>query len=171
MLPLYAARIEDLGQGDFVKVDCAACHHVALLAPEFLLRLGLSPQTKVLDLKGRVRCRGCGKRAGGGFDQVGAGEQVSRPLLPAPSSHRDDADRSGHVDRLYTVVEDDAEAGSALGLRPGPGAERSTKRRLPNFTGRSVRLPATTGYAPKGTFVLRTMNDSLAPGLRRSWIR
>ena len=33
MLPLYAARIEDLGQGDFVKVDCAACHHVALLTP------------------------------------------------------------------------------------------------------------------------------------------
>jgi hypothetical protein len=62
MLPLYAARIEDLGQGDFVKVDRAACHHVAVLAPEFLLRLGLSPQTKVLDLKERVRCRGCGKR-------------------------------------------------------------------------------------------------------------
>jgi hypothetical protein len=62
MLPLYAARIEDLGQGDFVKVDCAACHHVALLAPEFLLRLGLSPQTKVLDLKERVRRRGCRKR-------------------------------------------------------------------------------------------------------------
>jgi hypothetical protein len=62
MLPFYAARIEDLGPGDFVKVDCAACHHVALLAPEFLLRLGLSPQTKVLDLKERVRCRGCGKR-------------------------------------------------------------------------------------------------------------
>jgi hypothetical protein len=62
MLPLYAARIEDLGQGDFVKVDCAACHHVALLTPEFLRGLGLSPQTKVLDLKERVRCRGCGKR-------------------------------------------------------------------------------------------------------------
>jgi len=62
MLPLYAARIEDLGRGDFVKVDCAACHHVALLAPEFLLRLPLNPQTKVLDLKERVRCRGCGKR-------------------------------------------------------------------------------------------------------------
>jgi len=62
MLPLYAARIEDLGQSDFVKVDCAACHHVALLAPEFLLRLALDPRTKVLDLKGRVRCRGCGKR-------------------------------------------------------------------------------------------------------------
>jgi hypothetical protein len=25
MMPLYAARIEDLGPGDFVKVDCAAC--------------------------------------------------------------------------------------------------------------------------------------------------
>ena len=62
MMPLYAARIEDLGLGDFVKVDCAACQHVALFAPEFLLRLGLSPQAKVLDLKERVRCRGCGKR-------------------------------------------------------------------------------------------------------------
>jgi ribosomal protein S27E len=62
MLPLYAARIEDLGPGDFVKVDCAACHHVAVLEPEFLLRLGLNPQTKVLDLKERVRCRGCGKK-------------------------------------------------------------------------------------------------------------
>jgi hypothetical protein len=62
MLPLYAARIEDLVPGDLVKVDCAACHHVALLAPEFLLRRGLSPQTKVLDLKDRLRCRGCGRK-------------------------------------------------------------------------------------------------------------
>jgi hypothetical protein len=41
MLPLHLARIEDLGHGDFVKVDCAACHHVALLTPVFLLKLGL----------------------------------------------------------------------------------------------------------------------------------
>jgi hypothetical protein len=33
LLPLYATRIEDLGQRDFVKVECAACHHVALLPP------------------------------------------------------------------------------------------------------------------------------------------
>src|SRR5260370_27954323 len=33
----------------------------------------------------------------------------------------------------------------------GRGAEPSTKRRLRNFQGRSVRLPATTGYAPKRT--------------------
>jgi hypothetical protein len=62
MQPLYLTRIEDLGRGDLVKVDCAAGHHVALLTPEFLLRLGLSPQAKVLDLKTRVRCRGCGAR-------------------------------------------------------------------------------------------------------------
>ena len=55
MLPLYAARIEDLGQGDFVKVDCAACDHVALLAPEALLRVGLSAGAKVVDLKLRLR--------------------------------------------------------------------------------------------------------------------
>ena len=29
MQPLYLARIEDLRRGDLVKVDCAACHHVA----------------------------------------------------------------------------------------------------------------------------------------------
>ena len=62
MQPLYLARIEDLTRGDVVKVDCTACHHVALLTPDFLLRLGLSRQTKVLDLKARVRCRGCGAR-------------------------------------------------------------------------------------------------------------
>jgi len=43
MQPLYLARIEDLGRDDLVQVDCAACHHVALLTPEFLLRLGLKP--------------------------------------------------------------------------------------------------------------------------------
>jgi ribosomal protein S27E len=62
MLPLYAARISDLASGDFVKVDCAACQHIAVLTPEALLRVGLSPAAKVLDLKGRLRCRGCGRK-------------------------------------------------------------------------------------------------------------
>ena len=52
MLPRYAVRIEDLGRGDLVKVNCAACQHVALLTPDALLRLGKSPPFKVLDLKG-----------------------------------------------------------------------------------------------------------------------
>jgi len=44
------------------RVDCAACNHVALLTPRALLKLGLSHAAKVLDLKSRVRCRGCGAR-------------------------------------------------------------------------------------------------------------
>jgi hypothetical protein len=31
----YLARIEDLGSGDFLKIDCAACSHKALFAPPF----------------------------------------------------------------------------------------------------------------------------------------
>jgi len=58
MVPLYAARIEDLGSGDLVKVDCAGCSHTALLTPVFLARLGLERAFRVLDLKDRVRCRG-----------------------------------------------------------------------------------------------------------------
>jgi hypothetical protein len=37
MLPLYTTRIEDLGQGDFVKVDWPPAFNVALLTPEALL--------------------------------------------------------------------------------------------------------------------------------------
>ena len=74
MVPLYLARIEDLGCGDLIQVDCAACHHIALLTPEFLLRLGLGPQAKVLDLKARVRCSGCGARG-----QVVVSVRWSRP--------------------------------------------------------------------------------------------
>jgi len=71
MLPLYAARIEDLGQGDFVKVDCAACHHVALLTPEALLRVGLSRAAKVLDLKGRSSAADAGGKGGPSFRSNG----------------------------------------------------------------------------------------------------
>ena len=49
------ARIEDLGQDDFVKNDCAACRHIALLTPQVLLRARVSPVVKVLDLKERLR--------------------------------------------------------------------------------------------------------------------
>jgi hypothetical protein len=149
MLPPYAARIEDLGQGDFVRIDCAACHHVALLTPEALLRVGLSPAAKILDLERRLRCRGCGRkgravvsiewRGGAGKPASSAGPRQAietTPIVPATSS--------GSTPSEMTTPR----RGCALGLRPGPGAECSTKRRLPNFTGRSVRLPATTGYAP-----------------------
>jgi hypothetical protein len=60
-----AARIEDLGPRDFVKADCAACSHTALLSTAFLSRLG------VLDLKDRMRCRGCGARGSEWFRSSG----------------------------------------------------------------------------------------------------
>jgi hypothetical protein len=74
MQPLYLARIEDLGRGDLVKVDCAACHHVALLTAEFLLRLGLSPRTKVLDLAMRFGAADAEREVGRSF-RSGGGRQ------------------------------------------------------------------------------------------------
>jgi hypothetical protein len=65
MQPLYAARIQDLGPGDFVKVECIACGHVELLAPDKLRAKGLPlpPYTPVLDLEMRLRCRECDARS------------------------------------------------------------------------------------------------------------
>src|SRR5215472_6149823 len=45
-------------RGNPLNHFCAACHHVTLLTPEALQRLGLDPGARVLDLKGRLRCRG-----------------------------------------------------------------------------------------------------------------
>jgi hypothetical protein len=57
MKPLYAARIEDLGPGDFVKVECIACGHAELLASDQLRIKGqaLPAYTPVLDLELRLR--------------------------------------------------------------------------------------------------------------------
>jgi hypothetical protein len=83
MMPLYAARIEDLGQGDFVKVDCAACHHVALLVPEFLVRLGARPSDPGARPQRAGAVPGMRKeRASRGFDQVAGPGRVAcnRPV-------------------------------------------------------------------------------------------
>jgi hypothetical protein len=59
MRPLYDARIEDLGDCDFLRVECVACGHDELI-PRIGLVVGLRlPATmKVLDLQSRFRCRG-----------------------------------------------------------------------------------------------------------------
>jgi len=36
MMPLHAARIEDLSPGDLVVIECAACDHVAVLTADHL---------------------------------------------------------------------------------------------------------------------------------------
>ena len=60
MVPLYAARVQDLGPDDVAVFQCGACGHTAELPPSALLRgLGLKPTDKVLDLERRLRCRLC----------------------------------------------------------------------------------------------------------------
>jgi hypothetical protein len=66
--------------GRTLKVYCAACHHVALLTPEALLRAGLSPAAKVLDLKARLRCRGCGRKGERSFRSSGGSGARKRAL-------------------------------------------------------------------------------------------
>ncbi len=69
MVPLDAARIEDLGLGDCVKVECAACGHDVLITRSALLQgLRLQPTDLVLDLEWRPRMRRA--REGGRVDQV-----------------------------------------------------------------------------------------------------
>ncbi len=60
MVPLYTARVKDLGTNDYVVIKCGACGHTAEIPPSGLLRgLGLKPTEKVLDLERRFRCRLC----------------------------------------------------------------------------------------------------------------
>jgi hypothetical protein len=65
MVPLYAARIEDLGPVDFMVVECHSCNNVGLLSARFLLSLGLPPYTSIKSLQRYTRCRGCGVRGKG----------------------------------------------------------------------------------------------------------
>src|SRR3954467_12872247 len=60
MVPLYAARVQDLGPEDVAVFKCGACGHTAELPPSALLcELGLQPTEKVLDLERRLRCWLC----------------------------------------------------------------------------------------------------------------
>jgi len=56
MAPLYAARVSDLGPGDFAQLECV-CEHAMLLTPQMLATAGARPDQKVLDLQSRMRCR------------------------------------------------------------------------------------------------------------------
>jgi hypothetical protein len=65
MVPLYAARIEDLGPVDFMVVECHSRNNVGLLSARFLLSLGFPPYTMLKSLQRHTRCRGCGVRGKG----------------------------------------------------------------------------------------------------------
>ncbi len=56
-------RIEDLGPGNFVKVECGGCKHETLIPASALLQgLRRQPTMRVLDLQPRLRCRECDAR-------------------------------------------------------------------------------------------------------------
>ena len=50
MVPLYAARVEDLGLGDFLKVECGACGHDELIP-------AIAPLVKGSDYRSHFRAR------------------------------------------------------------------------------------------------------------------
>ena len=81
-----------------MKVDCADCHHVALLTPEALLRAGLIPATKVLDLKAASGAAGAGGRGERWFRSIGGVRAPNPPLeaqIQAVSAARRGGRRSG----------------------------------------------------------------------------
>src|SRR5262249_46655908 len=60
MRPLYDARIEDLGEVDFLRVDCIVCGHDEMISRVGLVvRLRLPASMPVRDLQSRFRCRKC----------------------------------------------------------------------------------------------------------------
>ena len=91
MLPLYARRIEDLGPDDFVKVDCAVCHHIALLPAEALLRAGGNRQHWPVQIVGIEpdRCRKKTTAKTGAAPRARGAEGAEKGSTPDESSFQE----------------------------------------------------------------------------------
>jgi hypothetical protein len=61
VVPFYAARVSDLGPGDFVQVQCA-CGHTERLTAAMLITAGVRLEERVQGLGSRMRCRECDKK-------------------------------------------------------------------------------------------------------------
>jgi len=59
MVPLYEARISDLGPADRVTIECACGQRFPILTAAMLGAAGLPPHFKLLDLKSRIKCQSC----------------------------------------------------------------------------------------------------------------
>jgi hypothetical protein len=59
---LFEARVEDLGPGDFVIVECRCGHSLPIAASTLLHGLRLQPYERIMDLERRLRCRECDQR-------------------------------------------------------------------------------------------------------------
>src|SRR3954467_8427787 len=88
MVPLYAARVRDLGPDDVAVFKCGACGHTAELPPSALIRgLGLQPTDKVLDLERRLRCRLCYAREQAGVSirgKISSSPPLEKAVSPPP---------------------------------------------------------------------------------------
>jgi hypothetical protein len=59
MRALFECRLEHIGHYDRVKVECACGRTVPLSVEAFA---GLSSNTRIIDLKRRLKCDSCGER-------------------------------------------------------------------------------------------------------------
>jgi hypothetical protein len=178
MRPLYTARIEDLSAGDFVKLDCTACDHTALLSLESLLRSDVQPRDRVLDLKDRVRCRGWCAGSGRRLDHVGqAGCMIVAPdppqcplsrsvCRPALNSGLRKADRETFWSQNWSH-----DAVDRTGYEPQETWTFGRNRANPSPGTKFVRAPVLSTKARVGFEVLRHNMDyrvtrALSDGLR-----
>lgn len=58
MVPLYAARVADLGPDDWLHIECG-CGHIEDLTASMLGPAGVAPDTRILDLQRRLKCKEC----------------------------------------------------------------------------------------------------------------
>ena len=58
MRALFEARLEHLGPGDLVQVECV-CGHVEMLTATMLASAGVQPYENIQGLRYKLRCREC----------------------------------------------------------------------------------------------------------------
>ena len=58
MKAMYDARLEDLGPGDLVQVECV-CGHVQMLPGSYFASGKVPGYTRIIGLEKRMRCREC----------------------------------------------------------------------------------------------------------------
>jgi hypothetical protein len=102
MRPLYAARVDDLGPGDFVRIECA-WGHIERLTAAMLTTAGVMPDIKVQDLGKRMRCRECDEKGRAVISirwATDAGKPRARPRPPPPRCNQRSAPSLSSLSRL-----------------------------------------------------------------------
>jgi len=61
MKALFEARLEALGPGDCLHIECV-CGHTELLTAQMLATAGVKPYEVLIGLQQKLRCRECDER-------------------------------------------------------------------------------------------------------------